>query len=131
MASRVPLSPDLKRARGTIRPSRERKRAKLRAKHAAPVQAADEAAAFAPRDYLGIREQYIADALAGKVVVSKYRRLAILRDLADQERSASASSWPYAWSPPHAIDVCAFDSLTQCPENDDSVWTPLHEEDPQ
>ena len=33
--------------------------------------------------------------------------------------------------PVYAIDVCAFDSLTQCPENDDSVWTPLHEEDPQ
>ena len=33
--------------------------------------------------------------------------------------------------PIYSIDVCAFDSLNQCPADDDSVWTPLHEEDPE
>lgn len=33
--------------------------------------------------------------------------------------------------PVYAIDVCAFDTLTKCPVGDESVWTPLHEEDPE
>lgn len=33
--------------------------------------------------------------------------------------------------PVYAIDLCAFDTLAQCLAGDESVWTPLHEEDPE
>lgn len=42
---------------------------------------------------------------------------------------ARISNWEI--HPVYAIDVCAFDTLTQCPASDESVWTPLHEEDPE
>lgn len=42
---------------------------------------------------------------------------------------ARISNWEF--HPVYAIDVCAFDTLAQCPVNDESVWTPLHEEDPE
>jgi hypothetical protein len=42
---------------------------------------------------------------------------------------ARISNWEI--HPVYAIDVCAFDTLAQCPIADESVWTPLHEEDPE
>jgi len=41
---------------------------------------------------------------------------------------ARLSNWEI--HPVYAIDVCAFDTLAQCPVGDESVWTALHEEDP-
>jgi hypothetical protein len=43
--------------------------------------------------------------------------------------AARLSNWEI--HPVYAIDLCAFDTLPQCPAGDESVWTPLHEEDPE
>jgi hypothetical protein len=47
----------------------------------------------------------------------------------EERFQARLSNWEI--HPVYAIDVCAFDTLAQCPVGDESVWTPLHEEDPE
>src|SRR5262245_48378950 len=48
---------------------------------------------------------------------------------ADGRFLARVSNWEI--HPVYAIDVCALSSLSECPVDDESVWTPLHEEDPE
>lgn len=41
---------------------------------------------------------------------------------------ARISNWEI--HPVYSIDLCAFDTFAKCKVDDESVWTPLHEEDP-
>lgn len=81
-----------------------------------------------PRDYLGIARGYMADVLAGRIIVGKWARLAVERQRRDLERAESDPSWPYVFSDEHAIDFCEF--AEHCPHVEGKWPTPTIELQP-
>jgi phage terminase large subunit-like protein len=96
---RARLSVDEKARRGTLEAERERRRGVLpAASEPAPT------ALPAPRDYPSLLQGYVADVLAGRIVASKWVRLACERHRRDLRRSR----WAYSWSDAHVTEACHF-----------------------
>jgi phage terminase large subunit-like protein len=69
---------------------------------------AETAPAPAARDFLGLAAGYERDVLDGRIVACQPLRWAIERQQRDRKRADADPSWPYVWSPEHAVAVCAF-----------------------
>jgi phage terminase large subunit-like protein len=105
MASRTPLDPAVKAARGTIERARERRRATS----ATVRQALAGRAPVVPRrPYAAIAEQYAADVIGGRVVAGRLVKLACERHIRDRHRATADPSWPYRWDPTQAARACRF-----------------------
>jgi phage terminase large subunit-like protein len=92
-----------KRLRGTLKASRERRRA------AQPVSGHVRSAALVPepKDYLAIGRQYALDVVTGVVVACLFIRLLAGWHLRQLER-AKDSTHEYVFSDWHVVDACAF-----------------------
>ena len=60
------------------------------------------------RDYLGIAREYVADVLAGRLVVGQWIRLACERHVRDVQRFETDAGFAFIWSDTHAIEACQF-----------------------
>lgn len=109
------LSEAEKIRRGTARRDRVRHVADTK-----PVAANSEP--FAPRDYVSIAQRYVADVLSGRILASKWVRLACERQDRDIMQAETNPAWPYVWSDAHATDACAF--IEQCPHTEGKWSTP-------
>ena len=100
-----PVTVDELARRGTLEPYRVRTKAgKPRRRRKARIGHG----AVSTRDYLAIARTYAADVLADRLVACRLVRQAVERQERDRHHAVVDPTWPYAWSDPHAIAICAF-----------------------
>lgn len=97
---RPKLPTAVKEARGTFRRHRE-------ATAAAKPRRRTKQASTGPRDYVGEARRYVDDVLTGRIVASKWVRLACERQRRDLARAADGT-WLYVWDSAKAIEACQF-----------------------
>jgi phage terminase large subunit-like protein len=67
------------------------------------------------RDYLGLLRDYVAGVISGRIIASKWVRLACER----HERDVRRDGWSYIWSDAHAIAACYF---LECLPHVEGTW---------
>jgi phage terminase large subunit-like protein len=116
------LSIEEKIRNGTYRPGRERERLlKEQAEQPAPKFIEFVPDAEAKQDYIAVMRAYMDGVRSGKVVAGKWVKLAVARQLRDEERAAKlhaaaagradevpADGWGFAFSAFFAVKACAF-----------------------
>lgn len=114
------LSLEEKAARGTVKHARERGYLATAELPAPPPVAK---ALVPARDYPGIAAQYSADVLSGRIVASKWVKLACERQERDIRRGATDKAWPFVWDDDEAIAACHF--VESCPHVEGKWSSPL------
>jgi len=97
------LPAELKKARGTLRPSRERPRRRTRRRTVKATRISEPS-----RDFATLNADYMAGVVSGDIITGKWARLAVERHRRDLDRAASDPAWPYVFSQKHADAVCRF-----------------------